>query len=51
MKVDTDDVEVECDRCDALLELEDYAINLVTGELRQVHFEEVTPIRMKVVEV
>lgn len=37
MKVDTDDVEIECGDCDALMELEDYAVNLITGELRQVH--------------
>lgn len=33
MKVDTDDVEIECDRCDSMIEIEDYAVNLITGEL------------------
>lgn len=33
MKVDTDDFEIECDRCDAMIEVEDFAVNLITGEL------------------
>lgn len=36
MKVDTCDAEIECDCCDRIMELEYYAVNLVTGELREV---------------
>lgn len=37
LKVDTDDVEIECDRCDAIIEVEDFAVNLITGELTAIY--------------
>lgn len=37
LKVDTNDIEIECDRCDSLIEIEDYAVNLTSGELTAIY--------------